>query len=152
MITDATKTAAKQINAVTDSLNHQTYCLNKLGDHLPMIEHLLSLQGLSISEMYCNKTMIPDSGNVWDEDTKLQVRISAVSTGKFKFIAFAGYKQNGQGRNRNRLVDKAAKIEVPLANLVGSCLVNRHSIEKNSTKDRPSAAEDHVNIQLWISQ
>lgn len=80
------------------SLTHQ------LQADLDKIEVVLKKQGLEITQV------------TWTlhEDLHLSASINAKSTGKFKFMQFAGYTSTGAGRNAKQLQAKAAKLETAM--------------------------------------
>ena len=145
------KTAAK-INEMIRSSHRHTALLMKAEQTLEMIKPALEKEGLEISEIRSNMTGETTESGCFTEESKLVVSLRAISTGKFKFIAFRGYKKDGSGRNETSLQTKAQKLEDQLEE-ASSCVVaiNHYSLEKNDTKATHRAITDSVQISLWIA-
>ena len=129
-------------------LNHQkkyTAAIAELENKLPFIAASLEQQGLGITSVGYFKT---GHGNEWDENTGLKVTINAEPTsGKFKFIADAGYTARGSGKNQDRLNAKAAKLAEAIKTATGikSVDVNPFSLEVKNSGDTK-----RVLIDAWI--
>ncbi|HBH48819.1 MAG TPA: hypothetical protein DDX98_09270 [Bacteroidales bacterium] len=93
---------------------------------------------------YLTKT---GQSNHWLDGDILMITINAVDNdGKFKFIEFAGYKNSGEGRNRNKLLSKADKIETNLlAEGIKGVQVNPYSLETEDSKK-----SNRVLIDIWL--
>lgn len=103
--------------------------LDELNNKLPKIEEALNAKGLEITKVTTKKSHCLEEH--WTPDTALIVEIKTQKkNGKFKFIQFAGYKANGEGKNVNRLSSKAIKLDDYLKKETGVKIsINMYSLE-----------------------
>lgn len=112
-------------------------------NNLPSLIECLEKQGLAISKVgYYKSGMNSDK---WEESDVMIMPLQLVPTsGKFKFIKFNGYLSSGRGRNHNRLVEKARKLEdlIKQSTSFTSCNVNQFSLEIEDENDSKSILLD----------
>jgi hypothetical protein len=120
----------KEVARIQLAANNYARLATELESLLPSLVKALDKVGLGINSFGYSASQ---------DSTSLSVSIHANPTSsKFKFIAFAGYDARGCGKNRQRLEDKAGKLESALTNAVGVRVrVNPCSLEiKDAAKDK----------------
>ena len=114
-------------------------------NNLPSLVDCLQKQGLAISKVgYYKSGMNSDK---WEEGNVMIIALQLIPTsGKFKFIKFNGYLNSGKGRNHDRLVEKAHKLEALIKQSTPfiSCNVNQPSLEIEGESDSKTILLDIV--------
>jgi len=108
-------------------------------NNLPSLIECLEKQGLAISKVGYHKSGM--NSDKWEEGDMMIMSLQLIPTsGKFKFIKFNDYLSSGRGRNHDRLVEKAHKLEdsIKQSTSFTSCNVNKFSLEIRDEKDSKS--------------
>lgn len=136
---------AQEIAALSHYEQRYTAALTRFDNQiLPAIDLALTDSGLALKTLAVCKT--GTITKIWQDGDKLRVEIAAVPcSGAFRFIAFAGYKASGSGRNEDALMAKATKIANNFARHELVAEVNPYSLEA----DR-KGGENRVLITLWV--
>ncbi|MCK9569118.1 hypothetical protein M0R72_09265 [Candidatus Pacearchaeota archaeon] len=122
--------AQKEVERIQLAASNYARLATKLESLLPSLVKALDKAGLGIDSFGYSASQ---------DSTSLSVSIRAKPTsGKFKFIQFAGYDSRGCGKNRQRLEDKAGKLESALTDAMDVRVrVNPCSLEiKDIAKDK----------------
>lgn len=118
--------------------------------HESKIENSLTKIGLGLSRLNISKTLFPVEVH---ENDKLIIEMAFVPIDdKFKFIEFAGYTKDGDGKNQNKLETKSEKIKEEMIKNTGleSVHVNKYSLEDNFNSRNKSPQINSVLITIYI--
>lgn len=104
-------------------------CFEKIG--VELIENRTTAFFKNVSNFTGNQSTDEDLQNA---TLQLEYRVRGI---KIKPITFNGYTSRGAGKNRDRLVAKAEKLEKKITELTGyKCYINHYGMEvKNSSED-----------------